>query len=106
MPAAHIALIGLPWAVQFAQRFAALVDEFIAFPGHPQLPEPATDPHGWAEFRHRLCERRADLAIQLQGSGEISNRIVREFGARKTVGYTCDAEADGPGFFSYPSHGQ
>ncbi len=105
LPAAHIALIGLPWAAQFAQRFAALVDEFIAFPGHPQLPEPAADPHGWPDFRRSLCERRADLAIQLQGSGELSNRIVGEFGARTTVGYTRDADVDGPGFFPYPQYG-
>ncbi len=105
LPAAHIALIGLPWAVQFAQRFAALIDEFIAFPGHPQLPEPASDPDGWPDFRRSLCERRADLAIQLQGSGELSNRIVREFGARTTVGYARDADADGPGFFPYPQYG-
>lgn len=105
LPSAHIVLIGLPWATQFAQRFAALVDEFLVFPGHPQLPERAADMQGWPLFRQRLRARHADLAIQLHGSGEVSNRLVRAFGARHTVGYSCDTAADGAGFYPYPWHG-
>ncbi len=105
VPATRIVLVGLPWATQFAQRFAALVDEFIAFPGHPQLPEAAADPRGWPSFCSQMRARHADLAIQLHGSGAISNPLVREFGARRTVGYTRDCAADGPGFFSYPHRG-
>ncbi len=105
LPKARIVLIGLPWAEHFACRFSMLVDEFIAFPGHPELPEPASDPHGWPAFRRRLRARRADLAIQLHGSGEVSNALVREFGARRTVGFTQSPLVDGPGFFPYPSHG-
>ncbi len=105
LPVAHIALIGLPWATQFAQRYAGLIDEFIAFPGHPQLPERPSDRQGWPSLRRRLRARCADLAIQLQGSGELSNPIVRELGARVTVGYTRHTEVDGAGFFPYPDHG-
>lgn len=105
MPSAHIVLVGLPWATQFAQRFNFLVDEFIPFPGHSQLPEPASDPDGWPRFRHRLRERRMDLAIQLHGSGTVSNAIVRDLGARRTVGFTQDPAADGAGFFAYPQQG-
>jgi len=32
LPEARIVLIGLPWAHMFAERFAAYIDEFIAFP--------------------------------------------------------------------------
>ncbi len=105
LPVAHIALIGLPWATQFAQRYAGLIDEFIPFPGHAQLPERSADPHGWPSFRRRMRARCADLAIQLQGSGELSNPIVRELGARVTVGHARQAEGEGAGFFSYPDHG-
>lgn len=105
LPGARIVLVGLPWATQFAQRFAALVDEFVAFPGHPELPEPMGDPRGWESFLQCIRARHADLAIQLHGSGEISNRLVREFGARRTVGFTQHAATDGGDFFSYPPHG-
>ena len=57
LPRARIVLVGLPWAIQFAHRFDTLVDEFIAFPGHPLLPEPASDPEGWPALRLRLRAR-------------------------------------------------
>lgn len=105
LPHARIVLVGMPWAVQFAQRFHALVDEFIAFPGHPLLPEPASDPDGWPDFRRRMRARDADLVIQLHGSGEMSNAIVREFGAKRMAGFTRDYDADEGGCFSYPEQG-
>ncbi len=105
LPCARIVLVGLPWAAQFAQRFPSLIDEFIAFPGHPLLPEPASDPDGWPEFRLRMRARLADLAIQLHGSGEVSNAIVREFGAKRMAGLTRTRDIDEAGFFPYPEHG-
>ncbi len=105
-PRARIVLVGLPWAAQFAQRFDALVDEFIAFPGHPLLPEPAGDPDGWPEFRRRVRARRAELAIQLHGSGEVSNAIVREFGARRMTGLTRNHHATDAELFPYPEQGR
>ncbi len=103
MPAARIVLVGLPWAEQFARRFPDLIDEFVAFPGHPDLPEPVHDPFGWLPFLDRMRARRADLAIQLHGSGEVSNRLVCEFGARLTVGFA--PHAGRAGFCPYPQQG-
>lgn len=105
LPATHIVLVGLPWAAQFAHCYSALLDEFIAFPGHPLLPEAAADPQGWPSFVSHMRARRADLAIQLHGSGEVSNDLVREFGAHETVGYSLYCAADGDGFFPYPEQG-
>ena len=39
LPQAHITLVGLPWSQQFAARYSHYLDDFIAFPGHPSLPE-------------------------------------------------------------------
>jgi ADP-heptose:LPS heptosyltransferase len=100
LPSAHITLVGLPWAAQFVRRYARYLDDFIAFPGHPGLPEqPIPAAHDAASFYEAMRERRYDLAIQLHGSGEISNQIVRAFEARLTVGHTID-DGDDPGMFA------
>jgi ADP-heptose:LPS heptosyltransferase len=91
VPHTHIALIGLPWAQQFADRFSAYIDEFIPFPGHPLLPEQPVRHEGLARFYTSLCAREFGLAIQLHGSGDITNDIVSGFGARAMAGY-CRGE--------------
>lgn len=87
LPAARITLVGLPWAQQFAERFAGYVDEFIPFPGHPLLPEQPVRQDALAQFTTRLCARNFALAIQLHGNGEVSNDIVGSFGARAMAGF-------------------
>lgn len=103
-PQARIILVGLPWAAQYARRHARLIDDFIPFPGHPSLPEQACDSEALNAFFHRVRELHADLAIQLHGSGEASNAIVRQFGARATTGHTRSLALD-PGFLPYPDSG-
>lgn len=104
-PVARITLVGLPWASQFARRFSAYIDDFLAFPGHPSLPEPAADLDGYAAFIDRVRAARADLAIQLHGSGELSNPLVQAFGARLNTGFTSRPQRDGATFFPYPERG-
>jgi ADP-heptose:LPS heptosyltransferase len=87
LPQARIVLVGLPWAQQFAERFAGYVDEFIPFPGHPLLPEQRVAQESLADFYTSMCTRRFELAIQLHGSGDVSNDIVSGFGARAMAGY-------------------
>jgi ADP-heptose:LPS heptosyltransferase len=91
VPRAHIALIGLPWAQQFADRFTGYIDEFIPFPGHPLLPEQPVQHQSLARFYTSLSAREFGLAIQLHGSGDISNDIVSGFGAKAMAGY-CRGE--------------
>jgi ADP-heptose:LPS heptosyltransferase len=86
LPHARITLVGLPWAQQFAARFAMLVDDFIAFPGHPAFPEQPVRAELLPAFHAALHERSADLAIQLHGSGRISNQVVAGFGAKRLAG--------------------
>jgi ADP-heptose:LPS heptosyltransferase len=87
LPQARIALVGLPWAQQFADRFSGYVDEFIPFPGHPLLPEQPVRQEGLTGFYAGLCARRFDLALQLHGSGDVSNDIVSGFGAAAMAGF-------------------
>ncbi|MCS0659972.1 glycosyltransferase family 9 protein [Massilia terrae] len=90
-PEAHTILVGLPWASQFARRFHHYIDEFIAFPGHPMLPEQQVRHAALPGFYADVCSRKLSLAIQLHGSGDISNEIVTGFGAATMAGCTRGA---------------
>lgn len=86
-PDSHLAFVGLPWAADFVARYEHLFDEFIRFPGYPRLPE--QQPVRLTELVRFLAwmrNRKFDLALQMHGDGSISNRIVRQFGARQMAG--------------------
>lgn len=104
-PAAHIALVGLPWAAEFVNRFSVYLDEFIEFPGYPGLPERTVDLARVPSFLAEMQSRRFDVAIQLHGSGSFVNELCVLMGARLTAGYyvpgqfhPCEAT-----FLAYPN---
>jgi ADP-heptose:LPS heptosyltransferase len=100
LPDATIALVGLPWARSFVRRFHRYIDEFIEFPGHPAMPEQPARTQLWSDFLGGMRARRFDLALQLHGSGEISNEVVAAFGAGRCGGFCPVAEAaPDPGTF-------
>ena len=98
-PHAHIALLGLPWAQAFVERYADLVDELIIFPGAVGFPEQPESNAGLPAFFSRMRARRFDLAIQLHGSGGIANDLLLELGARAYAGFVQPGEAARPGCF-------
>jgi hypothetical protein len=108
LPQAHIALVGLPWAAQFAHRFGHYLDAFHAFPGHPLFPEQPFRAEEDEAFRQAMRAEHFDLAIQLHGSGEVSNGIVLQWGARHCAGYAAQAsgeQGEAQSWFSYPQQG-
>lgn len=102
LPAAHVTLVGLPWAEQFARRFSRYVDDFVAFPGHPGLPEQPVREDETVAFYERMRTHHASLALQLHGSGETSNGIVAAFGAAHVAGFVSPGQAPPPGFHALP----
>ena len=94
-PRAEITLIGLPWAEDFARRFARYVDRFVAFPGYPGIAEAPYAPDRAARF---FADQRAygyDLAIQMHGNGAASNGFCVALAARLTAGYYADQQPEG-----------
>lgn len=86
-PRARITLIGLPWARLLSERFPCYIDDFIEFPGWPGWPERTCDTAALPGFFGETRMHRFDLAVQMHGSGETSNRLVAALGARRTAGF-------------------
>lgn len=86
-PAAQITLVGLPWARELAGRFGRYLADFVEFPGHPGLPERRCSVDALSRFFDAMTARGFDLAIQMHGSGEVTNSVVARMGARHTAGY-------------------
>ena len=85
-PEAHITLVGLPWAREWVRRSSS-VDEFIEFPGHPDLPERTVDARAVPAFVAHMRAQRFDLAVQLHGSGQTVNALLATWGARRLAAF-------------------
>jgi ADP-heptose:LPS heptosyltransferase len=102
VPHAHIALVGLPWAAAFVDRYAGLLDELIVFPGAVGFPEQREDDAVLPAFTSALRARRFDLALQLHGSGGVANDLVGRFGARALAGFVQPGETRSGCFIAWP----
>lgn len=86
-PNAEITLIGLPWSKMLIDRFSNYFNSSIIFPGYPGFPEQPVDRLAFPGFLKQVQEQNFDLAIQMQGSGIISNPLVDLFAAKHTAGF-------------------
>ncbi|MEZ4599692.1 MAG: glycosyltransferase family 9 protein [Syntrophotaleaceae bacterium] len=104
-PEAKITLVGLPWALGFVKRFHRYLDDFIEFPGFPGLPERTPDIARLPGFLHQIQSRQFDLALQMQGSGAITNPLLALFGAWRNAGFFLPGEfcPDENLFLPYPA---
>lgn len=87
LPQAEITLVGLPWARSFAERFSRYIDRFLAFPGYPGLPEQTPRPEQFPAFFSAARHARFDLALQMHGSGVVTNPLTLLLGARLNAGF-------------------
>jgi len=106
---AAITWIGLEPTRPMAQRLPHLVDDFIALPGFPGLPEVPVDADALPGFFAAVRARRFDLALQMHGSGRVVNPLVAAFGAHHCAGFFDDEAAvprrDEPLFVRWPTVG-
>lgn len=85
-PAAHVTLVGAARARPLALRLRRYVDGYLEFPGFPGIPGPA-NLNALPAFFDQARAARFDLALQMQGSGELANPLIVLMGAARTAGH-------------------
>ncbi len=80
------------------------MDDWLGFPGAIGLPEQSPQGARLPKFFAEARARRFDLAVQLHGSGERTNGIVRMIGAKRSCGFAPPhgAESAGDDFVRWP----
>ncbi|RCN56174.1 LPS biosynthesis glycosyltransferase [Acidiferrobacter thiooxydans] len=101
-PDARITVIGLPWARELIARYRHYVDDFLAFPGHPELPETDVGYAAYGRFREAF-PKDFDWLIQLHGDGRVTNAIVGQWPAQHMAGFARGGGGCHRYFLPYPS---
>lgn len=86
-PKARITLVGLPGAAEFGALFGQYIDELLPLPGVAGLPESPPAPQAWPGFVKAAHRAQFQVALQLHGSGRVTNRIAQALGAPFTAGF-------------------
>src|SRR5215217_6854727 len=84
LPEAHVVVITFAEMHDVVDRMRPWVDELMAFPGHPGIPERSVR---WSEvprFYASARARRFDLALQMYGANPAANEVSDRLGARRT----------------------
>ena len=87
LPQARLTLVGLPGVRPLVERFGQYIDELLVLPGYPGLVEQPPNVPELPDFLRQAHERRFDLAIQLHGSGQLTNPLTVLLGASQNAGF-------------------
>ena len=87
LPQAKITLVGLAKTQTLVSRFHHYVDELMPFPGYPGLPEQVPQLQSLPAFFTAVQSRHFDLALQMHGSGVITNPLMMLMGATHNAGF-------------------
>lgn len=85
-PETEITLVSLPWAAALIPHLP-YVDRLLPYPGAPGL-DGGNNEEDLEEFLAKVRAERFDLALNMHGQGPTSTRLVVQFGARLTAGFT------------------
>jgi ADP-heptose:LPS heptosyltransferase len=105
-PDAHIVLVTWGEMRPVVERYPALVDELMDFPGYPGIPERPPVEEDIEPFFAAAAERRFDLALQMYGANPAANEVTERMGARRTAGFfvTGATHPDLSTHLPYPHH--
>ncbi|MDX2242414.1 MAG: glycosyltransferase family 9 protein [Leptolyngbyaceae cyanobacterium bins.302] len=106
LPDTEIVLVGLAKSRALIDRFSIYLDRLIEFPGYPGLPEQAPQIQDLPAFFTQMQNDQFDLAIQMHGSGTVTNPLTALFGARINAGFFLPGQhcPDATRFLPYRSH--
>lgn len=91
-PQAEIVLVGLASVKPLVARFNQYIDRLLEFPGYPGLPEQPLQLQKIPAFLQLAQQEQFDLAIQMHGSGIITNPLTVMLGARCNAGFFLPGE--------------
>ena len=100
-PESRITVIGLPWARELIARYRHYVNDFLAFPGRPQLPEIDVRYAAYERFRE-ASPKDFGWLIQLHGDGRATNAIVGQWPAQRMAGFARGGGRCDRHFLPYP----
>ncbi|OKH39793.1 LPS biosynthesis glycosyltransferase [[Phormidium ambiguum] IAM M-71] len=105
-PEAQIILIGSPQIKPLFDRFRHYLDELWEFPGFPGLPELTPQLEQIPLFLQYVQSQNFDLAVQMHGSGTVTNPLIKLFAARICAGFFAPGEycPDERSFLPYLAH--
>jgi ADP-heptose:LPS heptosyltransferase len=105
LPDATVTLIAQPRFAALVRRFGGYIDDLLAFPGFPGIPDAGQNVRSTVRFLAEAQERRFDLVIQQHGSGVVSNPIAALLGGRRTGGFFVPGQwqPDPETFVAYPT---
>lgn len=106
LPQAKVVLVGLQKTQALAQRFYQYIDELLVLPGYPGLPEQIPQWQQIPAFFATAQKQQFDLAMQMHGSGVITNPLTVLLGAKHNAGFFLPDHycPDTDRFLPYPSH--
>lgn len=109
LPDAHVALLTWEEMAPVVARQAAYVDELVAFPGHPGIPERPPVAGALEPFYAAMRERRWDVAVQGYGLRPAACDVTVALGARRAAGFFLPGAWTPPGedldaWLPYPEH--
>src|SRR5215211_7739596 len=104
LPSAHVALVTFAEMADVAERMRPWIDELVAFPGHPGIPERVPRRSEIAPFFAAARARGFDLALQMYGASTAAREVTAAIGARRTGGFLDhgDPSLDPAAWAPYP----